>query len=170
LFQVEKIGPEVFAVSDNRPSLPEDTNSDYIFTPKPPSPVPPISKHEFKMRFYSCDNTPTLLHRIGLHTSNRTCRRFAGTAGALERIPKRNHQLLVKSYDRELVWGLLAIECPSFFRIGVYHVLILAGPTVFNFMWLFAWGHDGDLQNAAVPFTVVCVLLSMFWLPMIKKI
>lgn len=34
--------------------------------------------------------------------------------------------------------------------ILIYHSLILTPPFVFWILWLFVWGHSGDLQNASV--------------------
>jgi len=36
-------------------------------------------------------------------------------------------------------------------------------------MWLFAWDHPGDLQNASAPFLSVLGLISLFWFPLIAK-
>jgi membrane protein YdbS with pleckstrin-like domain len=43
----------------------------------------------------------------------------------------------------------------------LYHVLIIASTFGFWSWWLLA--HPNDLQNAAVPLTIVAVFLSLFW-------
>jgi hypothetical protein len=99
----------------------------------------------------------------------KKCGRYPGRKGALDRIPKRNRWLDVGGQEREFFWGLLATEQVSALRVFWYHVLILSGPFAFWWLWLFLWGHSGDLQNASLPFSTVCVLLSMFWLPLLHK-
>jgi hypothetical protein len=47
--------------------------------------------------------------------------------------------------------------------------LILLPPLIFWFLWLFQWGHSGDLQNASVPFLSALGLISLFWFPLINK-
>ena len=151
-----------------RPSFPEDTDRDYDFRPKPPMPIPPIQPHEFTQRFYLCRRRGKL-HRYHLTPCRKKCGRYPGPNGALARIPKRNTWPDVAGQEREFLWGLLAIERPSLFRVLLYHILILSAPFAFWWLWHFPWRHSGDLQNASVPFSVICVLLSMFWFPLLQK-
>ena len=51
----------------------------------------------------------------------------------------------------------------SFYKVALYHLLILAGPLAFWGLWLKKW--PTDWQNASVPFFAVVVLLSLFWFP-----
>ncbi|KAH8659401.1 hypothetical protein BGZ61DRAFT_370541 [Ilyonectria robusta] len=163
--QIERIGENTFEPGEYRPAVPDGTNNDYTFEPIPPNPMPPITKNEFKCRFYYCFRRgEPHRHYFGF----RQCpKRYTPLRSALSRIPKRNFCLDKKGQNREIFWGLLAVERPSAFKVAVYHVLILIGPVMFWFLWLFFWGHSGDLQNAAIPFLTVCTLLSMFWFPMI---
>lgn len=155
---------------DKRPCVPEAKDTDYTFAPNPPDPMPPILAHEFKTRFYGCHPSRTShKHLFGLAPCSKKCKRFLAPSGALDRIPKRNKWLNVVERRREIFWGLLAVHRPSSFRVILYHIVILIGPFIFSFLWLFLWGHPGDLQNAVIPFSMVAVLLSMFWFPLIQK-
>ena len=55
------------------------------------------------------------------------------------------------------------MEHVSFLGVMMYHTLLLFPPLVFWFLWLFAWGHEGDLQNAAIPFMAAVTLLAVVW-------
>ncbi|KAK0706094.1 hypothetical protein B0T26DRAFT_788486, partial [Lasiosphaeria miniovina] len=164
---VERIGVDAYVPSDLRPSFPDPSDAAYAFAPKPPKPVPPINAHEFKRRFYACPRLDP--HIRYLPGSGHTCARYTGVSGALGRIPKRDAPLSTRAPDREVVWGLVAVECPSLARVFAYHVLALAGPFAFWVVWQTKLGHGDDWQNASIPFAVVCVLLSMFWFPLLQK-
>jgi hypothetical protein len=167
---MEKIGENEFVLGHIRPSFPERTDGDYDFKPKPPNPIPPIQAHEFRRRFYFCRRGGKVhKHHLGFVSCRRKCGRYPGPASALDRIPKRNRWLNISRQEREFFWGLLAIEHVSIFRVVLYHILILLGPFLFWWLWLFQLGHHGDLQNASVPFSVICVLLSMFWFPLLQN-
>jgi hypothetical protein len=45
----------------------------------------------------------------------------------------------------------------------MYNILCFLPSFVFGLLWLFSWGHDGDLQNASVPLSISAALLSLFW-------
>ena len=167
---MEKFGEGEYAPSQPRPSFPKYSDSDYDFKPKPPNPIPPIQPHEFRRRFYKCRRGGKLhKHYFSFFQCRKKCGRYPNPRGALDRIPKRKRWLDIDGQERELFWGLLATERASTFRIFLYHILILSGPFVLWWLWLFYLGHPGDLQNASVPLSVVCVLLSMFWFPIIRK-
>ena len=83
---------------------------------------------------------------------------------AVDRIPKKvggEKSLPRTQYE---FWGIVAREERAAFRVLIY-VLICASPNIvtswFFFSWLFAWGHDGDLQNAAVPISLSMSLFAM---------
>lgn len=129
-----------------------------------PNNIPPISPHEFKRRFYTCYKRG-LTCRF-LHRCKKPCRT---SREAVERIPKKLRPLEEGGAHRENFWGILAIEKISALAVAIYHALILTGPFAFWFLWLFKWGHPGDLQNASIPVAVVIGLLSLFWLPLVQK-
>ncbi|KAK0706257.1 hypothetical protein B0T26DRAFT_624650, partial [Lasiosphaeria miniovina] len=159
---VDRIGVDAYAPGDLRPSFPDPGDAAYAFAPKPPKPIPPINAHEFNRRFYACPRTDPHTHFLPGGGSRHACARYAGVRGALDRIPKRRSLLSTRALDREVVWGLVAVERPSLARVFAYHVLALAGPFAFWVLWQTKLGHSDDWQNASIPFAVVCVLLSMF--------
>lgn len=141
--------------------LPEATNSEYHYRLKPTDAVPPIGQHEFKMRYYEC-LTGGESHVHWWRACRKQCRK---KKDALEKIPKRDREVIEDGDSREVFWGLLAVEEIQFVRVLVYHVLCLTGPLVFWILWI-SMGHPGDLQNASVPMTVALgfvALLSSSW-------
>jgi hypothetical protein len=145
--------------------MPNDDDTEYSFAPRPADPMPPIDRDEFKVRFYNCFNGGSR-HKHYL----RACRKaFCRNNDVLECIPKRNRRVIEDGLHRETFWGLQAREELSFIRVAVYHVLLIAIPFVFLGLWLSVMGHQGDLQDAAVPITVLGVLLSLFWFPLFHR-
>jgi hypothetical protein len=69
---------------------------------------------------------------------------------------------MFKNYRGE-AWGLTAFERPCFIHFLVYFFLSAIGPAVFWGLWLSIWKHAADLQNAAVPATVVLTLWALLW-------
>jgi hypothetical protein len=142
--------------------MPDITNPEYEFTPKPADPMPPVSRHEFKRRFYGCYKGGKK-HRHFFANCRRQCR---NKADALERIPKRDREVIEEGDGREIYWGLLADEEIQALRVVVYNIVLLAGPIVFWILWL-RMGHPGDLQNASVPIMIALgslAMLSSFWM------
>ena len=133
--------------------------------------MPPVSKHEFRRRFYAC-NRPwstaqtKLFCYLQIHKCRRPCRR---SQEALNRIPKKTWKLEEGGDVREVFWGIHARERISFLMVTIYHCLVLLPPFIFWFLWLFWWKHSGDLQNASVPVFTAQGLISLFWFPLIKK-
>lgn len=133
--------------------LPTDTIYDY--DPRPPNADnPPISQHEFEAAFASCRHQCLL-------APFHDCQKVPDRNFALRRIPKRKVEVETKINRREDVWGLQARYAISFFRVLIYHCLILGGAVAFWAWWLVK--HPGDLQSAAVPLTTCLTLLSLFW-------
>lgn len=96
----------------------------------------------------------------------RSCRKPCRIKNdALEKIPKRDREVIEEGDAREEFWGLLVVEEIQFLRVFAYHVTFIAGPFVFWALWLTVMGHPGDLQGASVPFTVALGLMSLFWFP-----
>jgi fatty acid desaturase len=70
---------------------------------------------------------------------------------AVQKLPKRKAALELQDGKRGFFWGLLIREKRSDLVISLYVLLFNIPGLVFFFLWLFVWGHDSDLQNAAVP-------------------
>ena len=123
--------------------------------------MPPITPHEFRRRYYSCrrncpvSRSPFLWY---FHRCKKPCRLGVD---AVDRIPKRTSRLELDGDARSYFWGLYAIECISFFKVAVYHSIIIIPSFIFMFLWLFCWDHSGDLQDASVPFLCGLALLPL---------
>ena len=81
-------------------------------------------------------------------------------------MPKRLWPLEIGGNARETFWGLYVVENISFLRVAVFHAVVIVPAVVFWFLWLFYWGHGGDLQNASVPFLCALGVVSLFWYPL----
>lgn len=165
----EKIDENEFVLLG--PGIPEAGNLAYEYNPRPMEIIPPVSPHEFRRRYYACHKrcsttSGNILCILGIRQCRRPCKR---SQEALGRIPKRIWVLEEGGDARETFWGLHAREEISFFRVATYHFLILLPPFVFWFLWLFWWGHSGDLQNASVPFMGALGVISLFWFPLIQR-
>ena len=144
-----------------RREMPPGDEPDYEYAPKPPETDAPVTRYEFKMRFYACNMRCSILQKTIFRPFHR-CRRFSDVSqAATVRIPKRNSRL--DGYARQYFWGLYAVEISSFFRFMVYLTLALALPLTFWFLWLFYWKRQADLQNASVPFFAVVTFVSLLW-------
>ncbi|KAK5690280.1 hypothetical protein LTR17_026011 [Elasticomyces elasticus] len=152
---------EKFAEDEFVPRIvdfPHIDNLDYKYMPRPIDPRPPISKHEFRKRYYNSCNQPSSWHRPW-HNCKKFCSR---RSQALEVIPKRSRILETGGHAREDFWGILAQERRYFAWVLGYFLLTLVPSIVFFFMWLFRWSHANDLQNASVPITVTLTLWAVF--------
>jgi len=119
------------------------------------------------MRYYEC-LTGGVSHTHWWRACRKQCRK---RKDALEKIPKRDREVIEDGDEREIFWGLLAVEEIQFVRVLLYHILCLAGPFVFWVLWM-KMGHPGDLQNASIPITVALGflgLLSSSWLVLSGK-
>jgi hypothetical protein len=149
-------------------SIPDPGDVNYRYSPKPAE-SPPITEHEFRRRFNACYDR-CLASRISafrhFHKCRSPCRH---SQDALSRIPKRLRDLEESGDKREIFWGIIAKDRISVVKVVIYHILILCAPFLFCFLWLFSWGHSGDLQNASVPAVMTVSLLSMFWYPLAGK-
>ncbi|CRK25377.1 hypothetical protein BN1723_003282 [Verticillium longisporum] len=128
----------------------------YDFSPKPMDPVLPISDDQFYHRFYACYN-PTSLHRL-FHK----CRKRCGDRADVGSFPLRRHGLQVEDTKKEYFWGIYVVTRVSNTRVAVYSSLCCLPGLVFFFLWMFSWGHSGDLQNASVPLCISLALLVVF--------
>src|SRR5271156_4691966 len=121
--------------------------------------IPPISSHEFEMRYYACQvPCGNLLHRCGLQ-----CRQFCkNTSQTLDLLPKRLAELKEYGPVRLKFWGILAREQPCFFRFFIYCFLCTSWTFGFMIWWLLPRNHPSDLQNATAPLVGLITVSSFF--------
>lgn len=159
---------EFFPRGQGLPDANHPTYPQYHFTPKPRGPAdpePPISRHEFRNRFYKC-------YKGGKKHTHRfwSCRKLCRIKDdALERIPRRDREVVEEGDAREEFSGLLAVEEPQVLRVVIYHVLFVAGPFTFWALWLMVMGHSSYLQGASVLFTTALGLISLLWFPLLNR-
>lgn len=139
--------------------MPHDSDHDYEF--KKVGFKPPVSSRQSHRRIYHC-------YKGGKRHNHffRPCKQKCSDAkDALLRIPKRKERVAEKvDEDKEnILWGLQAIEGISFVRICLCHAVFVSCPFIFWGLWLTIMGHEGDLQNASIPFLAVLGILSIFW-------
>ena len=121
--------------------------------------IPPISSHEFEMRFYACQEPcRSLLHRCRLVRCRQFCKH---TSQALDVLPKRLAALEEGSLVRLHFWGIFAREQPSFFRFFIYCFLCMSWTLSFMIWWLLPRNHPTDLQNATTPLLVMATVISL---------
>jgi len=155
--QCEKFGDHEFAPR-RKDDFPDASNADYDYAPKPMVCIPPISEHEFYKRFHACRRKGSLYPPL-------PCKRPAGarTRDALSLLPKRISVLEEGGDAREMFWGLYARESISLKWVVLYNGACMLPVLVFFIVWLLPLGLAGDLQDAAVPLSVMLAMLSVFW-------
>ena len=157
-YRFEKFDSEEFAPLE-RNSVPTPQNTEYQY--KLVKRMPPISRHEFKKRFYWCYGR-CLLGILGLPSRFHGCKKRCRTCpDAVDLVPKRLSPLEQGGDAREEFWGLYVGEVISAITVVVYLILILIAPFVLCFLWLFFWGHPDDLQNASVPLLCTLALIGV---------
>lgn len=166
--QFKKIMPDrVVLVGTDLPSCPID----YSYDPRPPNPLAPgVDKHMWELallrpckRPFSCVGLPfcilSCFHDCGPNFP-------AGSNIFLPKIPQKHSRWLIETPEMDYAWGVIAKEEPYMIILVIYHLVMFAGPFGFWAWWLTSQhAQTGlwDLQNAAVPATVVGVLVSLFW-------
>lgn len=137
---------------------------EYTYSPQPMIQAP-VTRHMFNDYFYSCYDRHNLKHSF-VHKFLSSCDVIDMLPqDLLENMPKRDREVIpgAKFSKVEHFWGVVAREQRSAVRVVVYMLLSLAPTIWFAFMWLFSWGHEGDLQTATVPVTISIATLSMVW-------
>ncbi len=114
--------------------------------------LPHIDPHFFEEALYSC-SSQCIISRL------HDCREPPDGRVLLDRMPKRKMALELEKGGEEHAWGLQAHHKISLVFLSCYFLLLVAGTIVFWVWWLSK--HSGDLQNAAVPFTAVTLVLSL---------
>lgn len=143
--------------------IPSPQDPDYYYYNQ--SREPPVLSTVFNANFYGCTK-PCIKSQLDLLCLFHQCkgRNRCGKYRVLEHLPKRRKKWEIdQDAEKEEAWGLNAVFAVSFYKVILYHMLILAGPTISWGLWLKKW--PTDWQNASVPFFAVVVLLSLFWLP-----
>ena len=64
------------------------------------------------------------------------------------------------------MWGLHVELRPCFLVVLMWQIVITAGGWAFMGWWLSR--HQGDLQNAAVPVTLIVMAVMALWAPIRK--
>lgn len=142
--------------------MPSPLDRDYEYNA---SRIPPVLSTVFNANFYGCQKA-CIKSQLDFFRLLHQCkgRNHCGKYQILERLPKRRRKWDIDlDEEGEEAWGLNTVFAVSFYKVTLYHMLILVGPIVFWGLWLKKW--PSDWQNASVPFFAVVVLLSLFWLP-----
>jgi hypothetical protein len=150
-------GPEEF---------PPQHNQDYLFAR---GPEPHFYDDIFKAKFYGCLSATCWKAQMKILCLIHQCqgRTNSGYYDVLQCLPKRKQAWgLDHSGDTPEAWGLHASLSLCFFRILIYHIVILTGPAAFWGWWLHQW--PTDWQNATVPMFLSLALLSPFWLAVLE--
>ncbi|KAF2874401.1 hypothetical protein BDV95DRAFT_604585 [Massariosphaeria phaeospora] len=145
---------------------PDASQYDYDYQPRPMCEIPRVTPHEFYTRFYSCTSWYT--HFTHFFHRSKTCKcnkqkRKCHNRELLEFLPKKLSMLDERSDQREMFWGLYVRQAVCFRWILFYNLVCMLPLIWFFLMWMFVWGHDGDLQNAFMPMSIMLALLSVFW-------
>ena len=150
-------GPEEF---------PPPTDRDYRFIGDR---SPPVLDNLFQRNFYGCGKACFKAKLDVLYFFHECSgRNHCGKFRVLERLPRRRTKWDISSdKEKDEAWGLHARFAVAFYKVVLYHCLILVGPLTFWGLHLRQW--PNDWQNASVPFFGVVVLLSLFWLPFAQK-
>lgn len=128
----------------------------------------PITPHMFNDLFYSCYDHDSMKHVI-LHkalSDMSPCHVIETLPeDLLGNMPKRDREVMPDAHFSKVenFWGIVAREQCSALRISIYMLLSSAPSIWFAFMWLFSWGHTGDLQNATVPAAITIATASIVW-------
>ena len=155
-----KANPNEIMPGPQEMPTPQDGDYEYLGTRNPP-----ILSDVFNASFYGCEKA-CIKSQLDLLCLFHQCkgRNHCGKYRVLEHLPKRRRKWDIdRDEEAEEAWGLNTVFAVSFFRVILYHMLILVAPIIFWGLWLKKW--PSDWQNASVPFFAVVVLLSLFWLP-----
>ncbi len=118
--------------------------------------MPLISRHEFNLALnaYTDQCVWSLIH---------DCYTIGDDTEAVARIRKKKSLFDIESNDLTIkfAWGTQNRYSISFLHVVIYHVLMLLMP--FGVWMWWQHKHNGDMQNASIPVTIVLALLSLFW-------
>lgn len=137
--------------------FPLDDDHDYDFAPRPLDsrpPAGPIGEDEFYDYFY---HYSPAWRRCRPHILSS-----APNNSALGSLPKRKLVLDMEDGQREVFWGIYAVERRSFRWLLAYGCLCNVPGVIFFFLWLFQWKHASDLQDGSVPVMLSASLTAIF--------
>lgn len=121
-------------------------------------PIPPVSRHEFRKRFYACHQQQLLRHW------HHKCKKLGSQSHDLLKLfPKKRTALEEGGDKREEFYGIYARENVSFIWVLFYNFICMLPMLAFFIMWINPQGHSTDLQNPSVPFSMMTAMLSLFW-------
>ena len=130
---------------------------------------PPVLASVFSDSFHGC-NKACIKAKFDIMCLLHQChgRDYNGRYRILERLPRRRRKWDIdRDEETNEAWGIHAVFGVSFFRVMIYHLLIMTGPIIFWGLWIGKWPRDW--QNASIPFFAVVALLSLFWLPLAHR-
>lgn len=111
--------------------MPSSRDRDYNYNA---SRNPLILSTVFNISFYGCKKA-CIKSQVDLFCLFYECkgRNHCGKYQILERLPKRRRKWYIdRDEEKEEAWGLNAVFAVSFYKVALYHMLMLAGPTVFG--------------------------------------
>ena len=149
------------------PKSPDDL--DYVYEPAEEN--PPISASVFKRNLKACPERcfwPGFLHCCDAANEDEYSAYNTASShswpinGYLKLVPKRKEPWDIHGCGPGRAFGLTCFERLSFFKLLVWFSVTELGPIIFWVLWLSVWDHNGDLQNASLPFTMVFGLWMLY--------
>ncbi|KAG7053982.1 HET-domain-containing protein [Colletotrichum scovillei] len=146
--------------------VPNTSQKDYYYNPRPALREPPVSPEEFSHVFhYTAKSEAVIWRSLGLPFYDTVEALSDDTVGC---IPQRYHYLDERSNRKEDFWGLYIRERRSALMTSVYILLCLSPFFAFCFLYLFGV-ISGDIQNATTPLALALTALGLFLGSMIKS-
>ncbi|KAK1519196.1 hypothetical protein CPAR01_15634 [Colletotrichum paranaense] len=146
--------------------VPNTSQKDYYYNPRPALREPPISPEEFSHVFhYTAKSEAVIWKSLGLPFYDIVEALSDDTVGC---IPQRYHYLDERSNRKEDFWGLYIRERRSALMTSVYILLCLSPFFAFCFLYLFGV-ISGDIQNATTPLALALTALGLFLGSMVKS-
>ena len=143
-------------------SIPDASNDDYFYRPKPANIAPPIGPHFFNYIFAEAASRKSIwaFWQYG-YPQELT---FHDGQSFVQRIPQRYYDLDSTSSEADQFWGILACDQLSVFTCFVYAfvVLIIVPPVVW---WSVRHGTSENLpfMFASTITTTVCIMLAWYY-------
>lgn len=139
------------------PQVPEgDSDYEYAVSERMPPDRPPIDRSEFKDYANFCAR-PCYWRLWVFHDCNEPSEHYR----LVSRLPKKKTWWHLDSPEPSVAWGLECVHEISASRVLAWHAAFVSWTFGIWIWWLIV--HPGDIQNAAVPLTVMITLMSTFW-------
>lgn len=126
-------------------------------------PLGPICEGEFRRYYYNPPEdsySPRMLWRF--EQQARLLDNLKSDTRYIAVLPKKIKELNMRDGNREVFWGLYAVEEVGFLWFVGYTLLCVSPGVIFFFLWLLQWQHASDLQNAVVPLALTFTFLALF--------